>query len=61
MYIVLFGNDRYHADLHVKAARYKFDHLPDARKFAKKYSNVAIFKVYFDKESGDVIEVSRKY
>lgn len=35
MYIVLFGNDRYHADLHVKAARYKFDHLPDARKFAK--------------------------
>ena len=35
MYIVLFGNDRYHADLHVKAARYKFDHLPYARKFAK--------------------------
>ena len=45
MYIVLFGNDRYHADLHVKAARHKFDHLPDARKFAKKYSNAAIFKV----------------
>lgn len=43
VYFVLFGNDRYYPDAHFRACRNKFDHLPEARKFASGYSNAAIF------------------
>ena len=46
-YIVLFGNARFAPDRCYKACENKFDYLPDARKFAKKYENAYIFKIHF--------------
>lgn len=49
VYFVLFGNDRYKPDLHFRACRHKFDHLPDARQYTKPLRSAYIFKAYFPK------------
>lgn len=57
-YMVLFGNDHHHPELHYNACRDKFEHLPDARRFAAKYSNAHIFCVKLFKDSGDIEYIS---
>ncbi len=57
-YIVLFGNDRYHPDLHVRACRHKFDYIKDAREYAKEYENAYIFKCHYFKDSGDLAYIT---
>lgn len=59
MYMVLFGNERYRPDDHIRACKHTFDHLPDARKFASEYSNAYIFKCKFFADTGDLDYVSQ--
>lgn len=47
-YIVLFGNERHHPECHYKACKHKFDHLKDARKYAKLFYNAYIFKCHLN-------------
>ena len=53
-YIVLFGNDRYHADLHAST---KFDSIKAAREYARRYINAYIFRCHYSRQSGDLISL----
>ena len=52
-YLVMFGSDRYHPDLHARACRHRFDHIKDAREYASAYENASIYKCHYSKHSGD--------
>ena len=58
IYFVLFGADRYRPENHLNACRYKFDHISDARKFARRYRNAYIFKAHFAADTGALLTVS---
>lgn len=64
-YVLLFGDQGCRPDLHIKAAKYRFDFVKNARKSANKVSpfrGVCIYKVHYAKDSGDVMyiqEISR--
>lgn len=53
IYLVLFGDQIHHPDLHFRACQYKFDYLKDARAFAKNYTNSYIFKAHFPADNND--------
>ena len=59
MYIVLFGNERYHPDAYIRACKHKFARLPDARKCADNYSNAYVFKCKFFPDTWDLDYVSQ--
>jgi hypothetical protein len=48
IYLVLFGDERYHPDAHLNACQHRFDYLKDARAFAAECVNAAIFKAHFN-------------
>ena len=56
-YLVMFGSDRYHPDLHVRACRNRFDYIREAREYATGYENTSIFKCHYDKDSGDLMDI----
>ena len=53
VYFILFGNDRYRPDAHLKSCRDHFDRLPDARRYASKFRNAYIFKAHYS-SAGDL-------
>lgn len=46
-YIVLFGNDRYHPDLHYRACKNRYISIKDAREYANGFLNAHIFKLHW--------------
>lgn len=48
-YIVLFGNDRFHPDLHYKMCKHRYTSIKDARKYASNFINAYIFKLHWTK------------
>ena len=59
-YIVVFGNDRYSVD-NIYHNRKHYDYLKDARKATENYLNAYIFKMYYSKDSGDMIYYTSVY
>ena len=55
-YVVMFGRSGDYADLHYRATpdSQKFDHIADARRYAKGYKYARIFKFKFFHDSGDL-------
>ena len=55
-YVVMFGHNGDCADLHYAATsrNQKFDHVADARQYAKEYKHARIFKFKFSPTSGDI-------
>ena len=48
-YIVLFGNDRYHPDLHYRVCKHRYISIKEAREYANDFSNAHIFKLHWSK------------
>lgn len=49
-YIVLFGNDRFDPDLHVKACKHRYTSIKEAREYAERFLNAYIFKLHWAKD-----------
>ena len=59
-YIVLFGNERHHPELHESACRHRYQRIKDARRYADGFLNAYIFKLHWTKD-GDEPEFSEVY
>ena len=56
-YVLLFGAQRYHPDLHIMAAKYRFDFLKNARKIAAKVGGAYFFNVHYVNDFSDVMYI----
>lgn len=63
MYIILFGNDRYSPDLHLRNVPFsrQFKRLSDARKYAAEHDDAYIFKLHIYRHDDIEPDIYRIY